>query len=125
LGIKPVLAAQVMDWPVEKIKIYLLDDGHREEFRSFANEAGVRYIAREDHIYAKAGNINNALKQATGEYVVIFEHILYAFLTSPGWFPKFNQAGSNPSFLLRLTLSVLRRKILMIVHGLVQDLHDL
>lgn len=79
-----VLAAQVMDWPVEKLKIYLLDDGHREEFRSFAHEAGVHYIAREDNIYAKAGNINNALKQATGQYVVIFDcdHIpVRSFLT--------------------------------------------
>lgn len=80
-----VLAAQVMDWPTDKIKIYLLDDGHREEFRSFAGEAGVAYIAREDHVYAKAGNINNALKQATGEYVVIFDcdHIpVRSFLTA-------------------------------------------
>jgi len=79
-----VLAAQVMDWPADKLHIYLLDDGRREEFRRFAEEAGVTYITRADNKYAKAGNINNALKQATGEFVVIFDcdHIpVRSFLT--------------------------------------------
>src|SRR5690606_36804829 len=33
-----VLAATVLDWPADKLNIYLLDDGRREEFREFCEE---------------------------------------------------------------------------------------
>lgn len=68
-----VLAATVLDWPAEKIKVYLLDDGNRTEFADFAKEAGVQYIARTDNLHAKAGNLNNALQHISGEYVAIFD----------------------------------------------------
>lgn len=67
--VKPtVYAALGMDWPKEKLTIYILDDGNRSEFREFAEKVGVRYIARPTHEHAKAGNINYALKQATSEF---------------------------------------------------------
>lgn len=68
-----VYAAMAMDWPKEKLKVHLLDDGRREEFRSFAQQAGVNYIARPDNKYAKAGNLNHALKHTESEYVAIFD----------------------------------------------------
>lgn len=72
--VKPTIyAALGIDWPKEKVNIYILDDGNRPEFRAFADEVGVKYIARPTHEHAKAGNINNALKQATGEFVAIFD----------------------------------------------------
>ena len=72
--VKPTIYACLgMDWPKDKIHIHLLDDGGREEFRLFAEEAGIHYVARPTHEYAKAGNINNALKSATGEFVAIFD----------------------------------------------------
>ena len=70
---KTLITATLMDWPADKLKIYLLDDGRREEFRALAKEVGVEYITREDNFHAKAGNINNALKQISGEYVAIFD----------------------------------------------------
>jgi cellulose synthase (UDP-forming) len=87
-----VMAALNMDWPADKFQVYILDDGRREEFRDFAEEAGANYIVREDNKYAKAGNINHALAQTNGEYVAIFDsdHIpTRSFLQiTLGWFLK-------------------------------------
>lgn len=59
--VKPTIyAALGIDWPKDKINIYILDDGNRPAFREFAAEVGVHYIARPTHEHAKAGNINEA-----------------------------------------------------------------
>jgi cellulose synthase (UDP-forming) len=68
-----VLAAKGLDWPVDKLKVYILDDGKRSQFRSFAHSAGVGYITRSDNLHAKAGNINRALEKTHGEYIAIFD----------------------------------------------------
>ncbi|MBB5884919.1 UDP-forming cellulose synthase catalytic subunit [Xanthomonas sp. LMG 8992] len=85
-----ILAASVMDWPADKLNIYLLDDGRREEFRAFCAQAGIHYITRTNNLHAKAGNINAALKKSSGEYVAIFDcdHIpTRSFLqVAMGWF---------------------------------------
>lgn len=52
-----VLAAQCIDYPKDKMKIYLLDDGKRSEFAVFAADVGVGYITRNDNKHAKAGNL--------------------------------------------------------------------
>jgi len=41
-----VLAAQCIDYPKDKLKIYLLDDGKRDEFAVFAADVGVGYITQ-------------------------------------------------------------------------------
>jgi cellulose synthase (UDP-forming) len=68
-----ILAAQTLDWPVDKLRVYLLDDGRRDEFRRFAEQAGVTYLTRADNKHAKAGNLNEALKVSNGELVAIFD----------------------------------------------------
>ncbi|ULU23162.1 UDP-forming cellulose synthase catalytic subunit [Dyella terrae] len=68
-----VLAAKSMDWPSDKLRVYLLDDGSREEFARFADAVGVGYLTREEHRFAKAGNINHALAMTSGEFVAIFD----------------------------------------------------
>ncbi|WP_172116115.1 UDP-forming cellulose synthase catalytic subunit [Halomonas hibernica] len=68
-----VLAAQNLDYPADKLNIYLLDDGKRAEFGAFASQAGVGYITRSDNKHAKAGNLNNALIRTTGELICIFD----------------------------------------------------
>ncbi len=87
-----VLAATVLDWPADKLNIYLLDDGRREEFREFCEQIGVHYITRTNNNHAKAGNINAALKKTRGEFVAIFDcdHMpTRSFLqVSMGWFLK-------------------------------------
>ncbi len=85
-----VLAACAMDWPREKMHVYLLDDGRRDLFRAFAAQAGVGYIIRPDNRHAKAGNLNHALGKSRSEYVAIFDcdHVpTRSFLqVCMGWF---------------------------------------
>ncbi|HGK7304410.1 UDP-forming cellulose synthase catalytic subunit [Stenotrophomonas maltophilia] len=68
-----ILAATVLDWPADKLNIYLLDDGRRDEFREFCEQVGVHYITRTNNNHAKAGNINAALKKSHGEFVAVFD----------------------------------------------------
>jgi cellulose synthase/poly-beta-1,6-N-acetylglucosamine synthase-like glycosyltransferase/tetratricopeptide (TPR) repeat protein len=59
-----------MDYPH---KTYVLDDGRRPEVEALARELGVIYITRPDNRHAKAGNLNNALEQTNGEFVVVLD----------------------------------------------------
>jgi cellulose synthase (UDP-forming) len=68
-----VLAAQCLDYPRDKLKIYLLDDGKRSEFAVFAADVGVGYITRNDNAHAKAGNLNHAMKLTHGELICVFD----------------------------------------------------
>ncbi|HAT6803323.1 TPA: UDP-forming cellulose synthase catalytic subunit [Citrobacter freundii] len=68
-----VLAAQCIDYPSDKLKIYLLDDGKRSEFAAFAAECGVGYITRNDNAHAKAGNLNHAMTLTHGELICVFD----------------------------------------------------
>ncbi|WP_420429754.1 UDP-forming cellulose synthase catalytic subunit [Algiphilus sp.] len=84
-----VLAALNLDWPADKLTIYLLDDGRRDAFRELAEAAGVVYMTRPDNKHAKAGNLNHALAQSQGEFIAIFDcdHVpVRSFLTTTmGW----------------------------------------
>lgn len=91
------LAATLIDWPAEKLRVVILDDGEREEFRAFAEEAGISYVARTEHSHAKAGNINHALAMSDAEYIAIFDsdHVpTRSFLQmTVGWFLKDEKLG--------------------------------
>ncbi len=84
------LGALNLDWPADKLHVYILDDGRRKEFADFAFEAGIGYKIRPDNKHAKAGNINTALKSMTAPYVAIFDcdHVpTRSFLQmTMGWF---------------------------------------
>ena len=68
-----VLAAKGLDWPADKLRITILDDGRRDAIRAFAEEVGVGYGIRPDNNHAKAGNLNHALARSDGEFVAIFD----------------------------------------------------
>ncbi|MFS3134709.1 UDP-forming cellulose synthase catalytic subunit [Gluconacetobacter sacchari] len=68
-----VLAAQALDWPADRLNVYILDDGRRQDFRDFAIACGAGYITRPDNRFAKAGNLNHALGVIDGELVVVFD----------------------------------------------------
>jgi len=84
------LGALNMDWPADKMHVYILDDGRRKEFEQFAFEAGIGYKTRPDNKYAKAGNINAALKTTHSPLVAVFDsdHVpTRSFLQmNVGWF---------------------------------------
>ncbi|MDC3188263.1 UDP-forming cellulose synthase catalytic subunit [Pseudoalteromonas elyakovii] len=72
--VKPTtIAAQSIDWPADKLNIYILDDGKRPEFAEFAKQIGVGYLTRPDNKHAKAGNMNHAMKATNGDYIAIFD----------------------------------------------------
>jgi cellulose synthase (UDP-forming) len=89
------LAAMNIDWPAEKLNVYILDDGRREEFRAFAEEAGIGYMTRDDNQHAKAGNINCALARINSPFVAVFDcdHVpTRSFLQlTMGWFLRDNK----------------------------------
>ena len=67
---RTVLAAMRIRYPHET---WLLDDGNRAEVKAIADELGCRYIARTKNTHAKPGNLNNALKYATGDFIAIMD----------------------------------------------------
>jgi cellulose synthase (UDP-forming) len=68
-----ILAAQVLDWPQDKLRIFVLDDGNRADFQRFAKDVGVGYFTRSDNRGAKAGNINAALARTDAPFVAVFD----------------------------------------------------
>ena len=87
-----VAAATQMDYPKDKLNIYLLDDGgtdqkcnqadpekaqeardRRVELQALCAELGITYITRARNEHAKAGNMNNALQQTKGQIIVVFD----------------------------------------------------
>ena len=87
-----VIAAIDLDYPKEKFKVWLLDDGgsdqkcnqdnakkakeareRRIELTALAEELGAKYLTRAKNEHAKAGNMNNAFKQSDGELIVVFD----------------------------------------------------
>lgn len=133
-----VLAALALDWPQEKLNIYILDDGRRDEFREFAKSVGVSHLTRGDNQHAKAGNINAALKRTDGEFVAIFDcdHIpARSFLQMTlGWFLRDAKLGmlQTPHHFLspdpfERNLGTFRRvpNEGALFYGLIQDGNDL
>jgi cellulose synthase (UDP-forming) len=68
-----IFAAQAIDWPKDKLRVYVLDDGRRDDFRAFCDSIGVNYLVRDNNRHAKAGNLNEALKVTDGEFVAFFD----------------------------------------------------
>lgn len=52
---------------------YLCDEGNDPELKKVCDELGIVHVTREKKINAKAGNINNALQQATGDISVVLD----------------------------------------------------
>lgn len=85
-------AVKALDYPSEKLKVFLLDDGgtdekyyafdaavaasarrRRSDLQQLCADLGVNYLTRERNLNAKAGNLNNGLAHSQGELVVVFD----------------------------------------------------
>jgi cellulose synthase (UDP-forming) len=85
-------AARLMDYPADRLTIWLLDDGGTDQKRNDPNPAkaaeaearfvslqalcarmGAKYLTRARNLHAKAGNMNNALPHAKGEIVLVLD----------------------------------------------------
>jgi cellulose synthase (UDP-forming) len=69
-----VAAATSQKYPGDKFKVYICDDGRREEVRILAEEYGAIWAVRNEHKHAKAGNLNNCLQNyASSELFVVLD----------------------------------------------------
>lgn len=85
-------AAKQIDYPADRLKVHLLDDGGTDErvdsadprvaavarerrrvLRDLAGRLGVDYLTRPANTGAKAGNLNSGLAHSAGEFVVVFD----------------------------------------------------
>ena len=60
-------------YPKNRYRVHILDDGSRDEVQQLAASMNCGYIRRADRLHAKAGNLNHALQQTSGEIVAIFD----------------------------------------------------
>ncbi len=85
-------AALSMDYPSEKLKVWLLDDGgtiqkrsdknpekaaaakaRYESLQALCQKMGGHYMTRAKNEHAKAGNMNNGMKFSNGDLIVVFD----------------------------------------------------
>ena len=61
------------DYPKDRYRVHVLDDDRRDEIRTLAASLNCGYIRRADRQHAKAGNLNHALRETSGEIIAIFD----------------------------------------------------
>ena len=85
-------AAKAMDYPADKLTVWLLDDGGTLQKRNSANllesqtaksrheelqvlcaDLDVKYLTRDRNQHAKAGNLNNGMQHSEGELIAVFD----------------------------------------------------
>ncbi|NTP82156.1 glycosyltransferase [Enterococcus faecium] len=71
LVIATALAVKALKYPNKKI--YICDDGHRDELRKMADQYNLGYLSREGNKHAKAGNINYALSQTSSDLILLLD----------------------------------------------------
>jgi cellulose synthase (UDP-forming) len=75
---KTALAALAVDYPADKKRVYVLDDGRkfkerRQELQAMCDEIGCTLMVRDNNDHAKAGNINTAMRRTDGDLVMILD----------------------------------------------------
>jgi cellulose synthase (UDP-forming) len=70
---RTVNSAVRMNYPKDKLSICLCDDMLRDDMEELAKSFDIKYIPCENNKHAKAGNLNNALKQTYSPYVLILD----------------------------------------------------
>jgi len=106
-----ILSSLQMDYPKDKLKVYLLDDGgtdqwcnsddperadsarrRRRSLKELCTKIGAHYLTRARNINAKAGNINSGLEHSDGDIVMILDadHVPTSdfLLNTVGWMVK-------------------------------------
>ena len=86
-----LMGALEMDYPGEKFKVYVLDDGYprslttkdpvqkrellkrTEELKALCARHGAHYLTRDNNHHAKSGNMNRAMAQTRGELILVLD----------------------------------------------------
>jgi cellulose synthase (UDP-forming) len=85
-------AAMNMEYPADKLTVWLLDDGgtdqkcddadprislpaqrRRADLQRLCQQLGCNYLTRARNVHAKAGNLNNGLAHSNGDLVAVFD----------------------------------------------------
>lgn len=71
---RTVAGASQLNYPADKLNIYVCDDGSREPIKQVCEDYHAHWITREDHANEKAGNLNNCYRNhSSGEFSVILD----------------------------------------------------
>ncbi len=70
---KTIAGAAALDWPAERLNVWVLDDGRRDWLRQVAERKGIGYLTREDNRDAKAGNINAAVQVTDAPFILVLD----------------------------------------------------
>lgn len=70
---RTIIGALALDYPQDKLKVYVLDDQRRNWLKAYCEEKGAIHVTRPDNSHAKAGNMNNGLKVSSGDFIAIFD----------------------------------------------------
>jgi cellulose synthase (UDP-forming) len=75
---KTALAAMALEYPSDKKRVYILDDGRkfperRLKLQKMCQELGCTLLTRNTNEHAKAGNINTALRRTQGELILVLD----------------------------------------------------
>lgn len=68
-----ILGAKRMDYPKDRFKVHICDDGKRPDLEAMCRKYGIGYITRDGNEGAKAGNINNALGVIQGDLFAVLD----------------------------------------------------
>lgn len=69
-----IIDAKTLRYPNDiTIKVFVLDDGRRDEMKRVAEEERVTYITRPSNHGYKAGNLRNGMSQTSGDFMVILD----------------------------------------------------
>ncbi|MGO4480459.1 glycosyltransferase [Rhizobium pisi] len=70
---RTIIGALSLDYPSDKLKVYVLDDQRRDWLKAYCEEKNAIHVTRGDNKHAKAGNMNNGLQVSSGEFVAVFD----------------------------------------------------
>lgn len=70
---KTIAGAVALDWPTQRLNIWILDDGRRDWLRKVAAHKGIGYLTRGDNRDAKAGNINAAIQVTGAPFILVLD----------------------------------------------------
>ena len=70
---KTIVGAQALDWPKDRLRICVLDDGKRDWLKKHCDARGIDYFTRDSNAHAKAGNINAAIARTDGEFFLVLD----------------------------------------------------
>lgn len=62
-----------LDWPSDKLKVYVLDDGKSDTMMILAKSFGFDYIRRKGNEFKKAGNLLHAFKRTNGQFILVLD----------------------------------------------------